>query len=413
MKLRAMLLVVRRSLQQHRLAGWITTLSVALACALLLTITGLQNQAQAVFAGQTGGFDAVLGARGSPLQLVLAALYHLESPPANLDWSSYQQFSQDPQVAAAIPIALGDNYQGYRIVGTLPEFFQAWWGGLRCAEGRIFDGPGQAVIGSRVAEQSDLKVGSHFHPAHGLDEGGEAHNEDYQVVGRLAPTNTPQDRAIWIPLEGVYRMSGHVLRGSGQDYVPRPEQPIPPEHQEVTAVLLRFKSPQIGMQFEERINRLGKVSTLAWPVGKVLYDFLDKLGWMMTLLQLTSWLVLLVAVGSITASLSNTLQERRREFAILRALGASRGFVTGVIALQSCCLSFLGTALGILGYYALMVGVAAWFKARTGLSLDPWAFHPGLLLAPVVASALGLLAGLAPMLQVYRSSVAPHLNSAS
>jgi putative ABC transport system permease protein len=414
--LRALTLVIRRSLKQHRLAGSITSFCVALATALLLTVTSLQFQAEKAMAGQAGGFDAVLGARGSPLQLVLASLYHLENSPGNLPWSLYQSLARDPQVKSAIPIALGDNYLGFRIIGTLPEFFAAWdKAGARFAQGRAFDpSRGEAVIGSWVAEKTGLRIGSRFHPYHGLNYDASAkHAEEYEVVGILESTNSPQDRVLWIPLEGIFRMSGHVLRGQGQEFTPQAGQAIPDQHKEVSAVLLKFRSPQIGMHFDQMINRQGKVATLAWPVGRVVFELFDKLGWMTRVLQLTTFMVLMVAAASITAALCNTLHERRREFAILRALGAGRGFVSLVLVGESTWLSGVGAAWGFGVYLILMYALTGWLRAQTGIHFEPMAYHPGLIWGPALVVGLGVVAGLLPTALVYRGSLAPDLGPTS
>lgn len=405
MLLKALWLVARRSLQQHRLAGSITAFSIALATALILTITSLQLQAVRVFSGQNGGFEAVLGARGSALQLVLCTLYHLENSPGNLSWEQYLDIRNDPLVARAIPVALGDNYLGYRLVGTLPEFFPAWGKGLRFEQGAAFSGEGQAVLGSWVAQRTGLRMGDRFHPYHGLNYDASAqHDEEYRVVGVLQPTNTPQDRVVLIPLEGVYRMSGHVLRGSGREYTPRPGQPISQADQELSGVLLKLKNPQAGMQLDERINRQGKLATLAWPVARLVHELFSKLGWLLKLMQVLSGLVLMVAAASITASLCNSLQERRREFAILRALGARRWFVAGVVTLESLWLSVLGSFWGLVLHLLLMAGVCAWLRAHTGIQFDAVSWHPALLAVPLGSAALGLLAGLLPTWIVYRGN---------
>lgn len=410
MLLRALWLVARKSLQQHRLAGSITAFSIALACAMILTLTSLQFQAVRVFSQQTGGFDAVLGARGSPLQLVLCTLYQLENSPGNLAWQDYLSIKNEPSVRQAVPIALGDNYLGYRIVGTLPEYFAAWANGLRFQQGSAFQNEGEAVLGSWVAQQSGLKVGDSFHPSHGLQlEAGTEHSEQFRVVGLLQPTNTPQDRVILIPLEGIYRMSGHVLRGQGKEYSPQAGQPIPEGAKELSGVLLKLTSPQAGMQLDQRINREGKTATLAWPVARVVYELFSKLGWLLSLMQLTTVLVLVVAGASVTASLCNTLHERRREFAILRALGAHRWFVAGVVTLESLWLTLLGTAWGFVLHALVMGAVTAWLRARTGIQFQSLALHPGLWMVPCGTLLLGLLAGLLPGWIVYRGSLAPDL----
>lgn len=406
MLLRALLLVVRKSLRRHRLAGSITVLSIALAVAVLLTVSSLQTQAVKVMAGQTGGFDGVLGARGSPLQLVLCTFYHLENSPGNLSWDDYLAIRANPAVKVAVPVAVGDNYRGFRLVGTLPEYLAAW--GLELAQGQPFAIEGEAVVGSWAAEQGGLKLGDQFHPSHGLD-GGSEHDETYRVVGILKPSNSPQDRVILIPLEGVYRMSGHVLRGHGEDFTPVAGQAIPDQHKELSGVLLKLSSPQAGMGLEESINRKGHSSTLAWPVARIVHEIFGKLGWALKLLQATNLLVLLVACASVTASLCNTLQERRREFAILRALGARRWFVAGVVALESLWLCLLGTFWGLCLNFLGLWATAEWLRTQTGLQFSPWAAHPAQLWVPLGTLLLGVLSGLLPTWLVYRQNLADEL----
>lgn len=414
MLLRALVLVAWRSLEQHRLAAIITAFSIALATSLILTLTSLQTQAVKVFTSQTGGYDAVLGARGSSLQLVLSSLFHMENSPGNLGWDKYLAIRKDPLVARAVPIALGDNYLGYRIVGTLSDYFASWDQGLAFAQGGPFQAPGQAVIGSWVAQSTRLRMGDRFHPFHGLNYDAAAqHQEEYQVVGILKPTNTPQDRVLLIPLEGVYRMSGHVLRGQGKEFAPSPGQSIPDEAKEVSGVLVKLKSPQAGMQLDQLINRQGHSATLAWPIARIVSELFSKLEWLLQLMKLTTLLILVVACASVTASLCNTLQERRKEFAILRALGARRLFLSGVIGIECLAITVLGCALGFLLHLGLMWLVTGWLRARSGIQFDPWALHSGLWLVPLGALCLGLLSGLLPTWIVYRRTLAPDLGAGS
>src|SRR3954469_17763730 len=201
-------LIIYRSLRQHALSTFVTAASIALACGLLMCVWMVKTQAQAAFTQTTTGFDAVLGARGSKLQLVLNAIFHLEASPGNLAWTDYEMIKRHPMVKAAIPLAVGDNLRGFRLVGTVPELF----GNVEYAPGKkfavqsggkIFGEAKEAVAGSFAAERLGLKVGDHFHPFHGLafDPKNE-HADDYTVTGILAPTNTPADRVVWIPLRG-------------------------------------------------------------------------------------------------------------------------------------------------------------------------------------------------------------------
>ncbi len=356
-----LLLLVRRSLRQHALSTTVTMLNIALACGLVMAVFSIRAQSEQAFTADRLGFDAVLGARGNKLQLVLNAVFHLEVSPGNLPWSTYEAIKANPNVELAIPYALGDNYYGFRLVGTTNELFDALRfedGGQFETEagGRFFDvRRREAVVGSFAARKTGLKVGSTVKPFHGLSfNPKEQHGEEYTVVGILKPTNSPADRVIWIPLEGVYRMAGHVLRGSDKEYIPEAGTAIPDADKEVSAVMLKFTSPQAGFALDYTINRQGKVATLAFPIGTIMAELFDKIGWMTKVVTLIAYLVLAVAAGSITASIYNTMNERRRDFAILRALGARRRTVFTAIVLEAGTISFLGGIVGYLVYAGIL-----------------------------------------------------------
>jgi putative ABC transport system permease protein len=290
-------LIVRRSLRHYALSTCITAFSVALAAGLLMAVFSIQAQTFAAFTGGPIGFDAVLGARGSQLQLVLNTVFQLETSPGNIPWSMYQAVKHDPRVKLAIPYAVGDNYFGFRIVGTTTEIFTKFEyqkGKKFTVEpgGRIFDpDKKEAVIGSFVAQKTGLKVGSTFRPYHGLIfDKNMQHPDVYTVVGVLEPTNSPSDRVVWIPIDGMYRMTGHVLRGTGSVYVPKEGVEIPDEDKEVSAVMLNFRNPQIGFMMDQTINKQGNVATLAWPIGTVMADLFDKIGWVNKILGLVAYL---------------------------------------------------------------------------------------------------------------------------
>jgi putative ABC transport system permease protein len=245
-----------------------------------------------------------------------------------------------------------------------------------------------------------LKVGDKFHPFHGLifDE-QKQHAETYVVVGVLKPSNTPADRVIWIPLEGVQRMSGH-----------RPDADT-----EVSAVLVKLKagSALAGFQLDTFYNQQGSRLTLAWPISRVMAELFDKIGWFDRVLALVAWLVALVATSSILASIYNSMNERRRELAILRALGARRYLVFSVIVLEAATIAALGVVMGFGIYAALISAVSAIIRGQTGVVLDPLTFNPVLLWEPVVFIALGALAGIIPAIKAYRTDVAQNLTPQS
>jgi putative ABC transport system permease protein len=413
--LRVLRMMVARSLRQHALSTLVTVFSVALASGLVLSIYQIEAQARAAFGGGASDFDAVLGARGSPLQLVMNTVFHLDTSPGNIPWATYVAVKKDPRVALAVPYAVGDNYKGFRIVGTTPEAFPAAEvgekGALVGGYGRGFDpNAKEAVIGSFVAQKTKLTIGSTFHPYHSLSQDESArHDDEYTVVGVRAPTNSPADRVVWIPIEGIYRMKGHELRGDGKKYVPKDTEDIPDASKEVSAVLLKFNGEMVGMQMSDTVNKQGKVATLAWPIGQQVMDLFDKLGWIYSVLRTVAHLVCVVAAASILASIYNTINERRREFAILRALGARRATVFSAIVAESAAISLLGALSGFVVYAAVMLGAAWIVREQTGVVVDVFKFHPVLVVAPLGMTALGALCGLVPAFKAYKTDVASNL----
>jgi putative ABC transport system permease protein len=397
-------LIVRKSLRQHALSTILTSLSIALASGLWMSVWTIKEQSQETFTSVDAGFDGVLGARGSRLQLVLNAIFHLEASPGNLAWSDFLDIQKHPSVALAVPLALGDNYRGYRLVGTTLDLFQrAEYAAGRRFEvesgGRLFEsGYREAVVGSFVAQRLRLKPGDKFHPYHGLifDE-KEQHAETYVVTGILKPSNTPADRVIWIPLEGIQRMTGHN----------------PDAQTDVSAVLVKLRSAAAGFQLDILYNKQGNRLTFAWPTGQVMSELFDKIGWFDRVLALVAYLVAFVAVTSVLVSLYNSMNERRREIAILRALGARRVTVFGAIVLEAAAITALGILGGFVAYAIIATGVAGVIRAQTGVVLSPLAFSPVMLWAPGLMLALGALAGLVPAMKAYRTPVAEHLVPAS
>lgn len=412
--------IVRKSLRQHLVSTTVTAVAIALAAGLVMSVFAIQRQTYSAFTGGDIGFDAVLGARGSQLQLVLNTVFHLETSPGNIPYSLYREIAANPQVELAIPYAVGDNYKGFRIVGTTDEIFTRleYRRGHKFTTqsgGRFFDATAnEAVIGSIAAKETGLKVGDVFQPYHGLvfDE-KKKHEDDYTVVGILEPTNSPSDRVVWIPLDGIYRMSGHVLRGSGENVKAQPGAAIPDEAKEVSAVMLKLRSPQAGMNLDQLINRQGTAATLAFPIGRSMSELFDKLGWVNRVLELVAYLVVVVAAFSILASIYNSINERRREFAILRALGARRPTVFAVILLEAVAIASIGTLAGYIIFFLIMSATAYTVREQTGVALDIFRFDWALVFTPALMIAVGAIAGILPALKAYRTDVAENLSPVS
>ena len=393
-------LIIYRSLRQHALSTVITAGSIALASGLLMCVWMVKTQSQTAFTQTTTGFDAVLGARGSKLQLVLNAIFHLEASPGNVAYADYEMVKRHPAVKAAIPLAVGDNLRGYRLVGTLPELFEKveYAPGKKFAlqpGGKIF-GPAakEAVAGSFAAQRLGLKVGDTFHPFHGLAfDAKNEHADVYVVTAILESTNTPVDRVIWIPLRGLQTMSGHDPKAAT----------------DVSAVLIQLRTPSAGFMLDMMYNKQGNRLTFAYPVGAIIAELFSKISWFDQVLALVAYLVALVAAGSVLASIYNSMSARQRDLAILRALGARRRTIVGAGVAEAACIGGLGAAVGFGVYFVLLVGVAGVIRTQTGVVLDVAARHPVLWICPVAMIGLCALGGVIPALKAYRTPVAETL----
>lgn len=396
----SLLQIVFRSLRQHLLSTLITAFSIALASGLLMSVWVVKEQARRNFTEVDSGFDGVFGARGSKLQLVLNSIFHLEASPGNLTWEQYELIAKDKRrVKTAVPIAVGDNHRGYRLVGVTTNLFEIEYrSGEKFAvrDGGFVFRPDkkQAVVGSFVAERLNMKVGDTFHPYHGLifDE-KEKHAEIYIVSGIMKPTNTPADRVIWIPIKGLQNMSGHNVATAT----------------DVSAVLVKLQGKTTGMMMDQEYNAQGDVMTFAWPIAQIMAQLFNKIAPVEMVLRCVAVLVALVAAGSILASIYNSMNERRREIAILRALGARRGTVFGAVVLEASGIALLGALAGFVVYFIIM-SVATWYvRSETGIVLDPFEPQSVMLWAPMAMLGLGALAGVVPAAKAYGTDVAANL----
>jgi putative ABC transport system permease protein len=394
--------MVVKSMRQHALSTLVTAVSIALACGLLMSVWSVKEQARATFTQVDAGFDAVLGARSSKLQLVLNAIFHLEASPANISSNDVATVRRQPGVELAVPIAMGDNFRGYRVVGTTTNLFTdtEFVQGRRyeLAAGRWFD-PGfkEAVVGSFAAKRLGLKYGDKFQPYHGINfvnDDDHEHEDEYIVVGVLEPSNTPTDRVIWIPLEGVQHMSGHAEETAS----------------DVSAVLVKLRTPMAGQALDQIYNKKGSSLTFAWPIGATMADLFNKIGWFDRILALVAGLVAIVSAGSILTSIYNSMNERRRQIAILRALGARRTTVAWTVVLEAMGIAALGSLLGFAIYVAIMQTAAAVLREQTGVVLEVFVFQPVFWWAPLGLIALSSLAGIVPAIKAYRTDVAANLS---
>lgn len=395
--------LVLRSLRQHILSTVATALAIALAGGLVLSVWVVKTQSQATFTQVNTGFDAVLGARGSKLQIVLNAIFHLEASPGNVAQADYLFIKKHPAVKRAIPIAVGDNLRGYRIVGTDSELFTdvEYSPGKRfeLREGRLWhDGLKEAVLGSYAAAKLGLKPGDIFHPFHGLAyDARNQHSETYVVTGVLAPTNTPADKVVWISLHGVQTMSGHD----------------PAAASDVSAVLIQLHSPASGFMLDLMYNKQGNRLTFAYPIATIMSDLFGKISWFDRVLALVAYLVALVSAVGVLVAIYNSMAARRRDLAILRALGARRSTLFGAVVLEAATIGALGMTASFAVYAVIASIAAAVIRNATGVVVNPWTMHPVMVWAPLAMIALCALSGLVPAWKAYGTDIAENISPTS
>ena len=388
-----------RGIRKHGFSSFVAVFTISMAAGLFLSTWQINQETRRAFNNSANGFDAVLGARGSKLQIILNSLFHLEESPGNLPWEQYELIKNTSGVRRAFPIAVGDNYHGYRLVGTEPEMFfeHEWKPGQKFtvkSGGRIFSALAkEALVGAFVAKKLGLNIGDKFHPYHGLDFKEENKHQDiYVVVGVLESTGTPADRVIWVPIKGIQLMAGHDKSMA----------------QTISAVLLKLNG-SAGISLHTKYNRQGDVATLAWPVASVLSSFFDKFSWFQKVLEIIAAMVAIISCMIILLTLRSSMNERKREFAILRCLGAPRKAVTAVIIWQSLILAVAGGLAGIAMNLLINLTVFQVIRDKTGVVLE--VFNPDVSVLFVIGIILivGLISGALPAIQAYKNELSENL----
>ena len=363
-------------------------LGIATITLLLLATAQLEER----MGRDARGIDLVAGAKGSPMQLVLSAVFHLDAPTGNIPLADALALARNPAVKKAIPLALGDSFQGHRIVGTNHDYPAHY--GARVGEGRLWIAPMEAVLGAQIAAQARLAVGATFTGAHGLAEGGDAHEQEpFKVVGVLAPTGTVLDRLVLTSVESVWEIHEH----GGQSA----------ERREITALLLQYATPVAAATIPRQVNA-GPSLQAASPAYESARLF-RMIGVGVDVLRAFGLVLVLVAGLSVFIALLNALEERRYDIAVMRMLGASRAKLMGLLLLEGAALSALGGIAGIaLGHlFAELLGVA--LKGAQQAAVTGWAWNsqePWLL---ALAVAVGIAAALLPGWRAYGADVAPIL----
>ena len=397
----------------------LTVTGIVLGAALIVTVLTLQRESKTGFLSEGGQFDLVVGAKGSSLQLVLSSIYHLDSPIGNIPYARFAALTQDARVASAVALGLGDNYHGYRIVGTdttlfsLPDRRDPKKLLFNLAEGTLFQKDFEAVVGAQVARQTGLKRGDTFVGTHGLTVTpgtSEHHAFPYKVVGVLTPSGSSSDNAIYVTLPSVWRIHEKEAETHRQIAGVAPNATPSTKDLEVTAVLLRLKTVGLRLLMSQEIQKQTEAMA-AIPVNEMLRLYQQVLRPMQFLLLAVAALVVIVSALSITATLYQAAERRRRDLAVMRALGAHPREIFALVVLEALLVTVLGLATGwLLGHGGLALAMP-YFRDSLGISLSPWMSDRVEILSLGLVALGGLLAGILPAAQAYRREAVTDLSS--
>ena len=433
------------NLNLSRLSSAMNVILLALGTASIATLLLASAQLSSALTRNAAGIDLVIGAKGSPLQLVLAGVYHADVPPGNIPLAEMNRWQRHPMVKRAIPISIGDSFNGYRIVGTTLDFASLYDAELLAGE--YWHAPFQAVIGSQVAATTNLTIGSQFDGVHGLTDGGDRHEQSsYQVVGQLVKTGSVLDRLVFTSLESVWQMHGdHRARDHSQEKAIASEHENAHEHQdehqdqreeahehenerrqehasnasadfsnheadrEITMILIKFSSPLGMLTLPREVNETSSLQAAApaLEIARLVQVVGVGLNW----LNAFAAILVLSAALSILAALYASLRARRQGLAVLRCLGATRWELFYLLYIEGMLLTIAGTCLGLVLAHGGMTLLGIVLGAGQGLVLSGWTWASGEFLLVVGMLSVGALTALLPALQAYRTNVAATLTS--
>jgi putative ABC transport system permease protein len=399
----------------------ILLMSLGIGIISLLLLAGKQIEEK--FTRNVAGIDMVIGAKGSPLQLILSSIYQIDAPTGNISMEEANRLTRSPLVKSVIPLSMGDSYQGYRIVGSNQKYLDHFE--AQFAEGKPFSQAMEVVLGAKVAKNLGLKVGKRFASQHGFDEEGDAHEEQkFKVVGILKPTNSVLDQIMITPLESVWAVHesheaeeanalklleepsvGADLRVSPHiegEHIGSPQH-SPQSEQQITSMLVKFRNPAMGMMMARSIN-LNSTMQTATPAIEINRLF-ALMGFGIDALKLIALVIIIVSGLSVFVSLYNSLKERKYEMALMLSMGASRTKLFFLLLLEGLIISVVGFVIGIflsrLGLWIMSENVEQNFhydfNVLSLLTEEFWLFLGALF--------IGLLAAAIPSLGIYKIDI--------
>ncbi|HHF3118063.1 TPA: ABC transporter permease [Vibrio alginolyticus] len=402
-----------KSLMNRKATAILTIMTVAISVVLLLGVERIRTQAKDSFANTISGTDLIIGGRSGQVNLLLYSVFRIGNATNNIDWKSYQEFANHRSVDWAIPISLGDSHKGFRVMGTNHSYFEHYKFGskqpLTFSKGREFHGLFETVLGSDVAKQLGYDIGSEIIIAHGISDVGFSRHDNlpFKVVGILAPTGTPVDKTVHVSLEAIEAI--HVGWESGARLGPTPKaqdlknRDFQPK--QITAMLVGLKSRIQTFALQRQINTYPKEPLSAIMPGVALHELWGMMSVAEQALMAVSGFVVIAGLLGMLSSLLTSLQERRREMAILRAMGARPRHVFSLLISEASLLTAAGIITGVTGLYAILAIAQPIIQQHYGihLTLSILSAYEWMLLGFVQCA--GIVIGFIPALRAYRQSL--------
>ncbi|NOH97077.1 ABC transporter permease [Vibrio sp. 99-70-13A1] len=403
-----------KSVLNRKATAILTILTVAVSVILLLGVERVRTQAKSSFANTISGTDLIVGGRSGQVNLLLYSVFRIGNATNNIDWKSYEEFSQHKSVKWAVPISLGDSHKGFRVMGTNHSYFEHYRYGskqlLTLQQGTEFNSLFETVLGSDVAKQLGYKIGDKITLAHGLSDVAFSRHDDlpFTVVGIIAPTGTPVDKTVHVSLEAIEAI--HVGWESGANLGYKPDVEKLKAHtfepQQITAMMLGLNSKIQTFALQREINTYRQEPLSAIMPGIALYELWGMMAVAEQALLIVSGFVVVAGLLGMLSSLLTSLQERRREMAILRAMGARPRHVFSLLISEASALTFLGIMLGVTTLFALITITAPIIQQHYGINISISAItsHEWQLL--MLVQVAGIIIGFIPAFRAYRQSLA-------
>ena len=393
------LVLAWRFLWARPLGAALNVLLLSLGLASITFLLLVSAQLSRAFERDLAGIDVVVGAKGSPMQLILSGVLHVDVPPGNIPLQAVRALEKHPQVKSIIPISLGDNFQAYRIVGTSTDYIRHYQATL--AQGTVWNAPMQVVLGATVARQLGLQLGQTFVGSHGLGAGGHTHGDNpYTVVGILAPSASVLDRLILTDTASVWKVHEDYT-ASGDDSAA--DRAVMEDEREITLALVQYTSPLAALTFPRYVNTSTEMQAAA-PALEIT-RLLHMLGLGTDVLRAFAGALLLTAGLSVFIALWSAVRERRADLALLRMLGAAPRKVAALLLCEAVWLALVASVLGLLLGQGFVTALAWFLQLNNTLLIGGLVWPVALVGVPALALSVSLLSALLPTWSAYRVSV--------